>query len=419
MNRVVFAVLFLFSISFSQFAYTQLDSLSTLNDCERSFLTNNLNLLAAKYDIDAAQALVIQARLWENPNIGIEVNAYNPDRKSYFDVGVNGDKAFSIQQIIHIGGQKHNETEVAKANADVTQLQFFDLLRTLKKELRQSYFAIYYDNLSYQAIVIQMESLNQLIEQYSKQVKEGNIALKDLVRLQSLYLDLHSKKTELYKNITENQSTLSLLVGQNISTLTPTDAEIHNYSKTKLPGIDSLFQLAIKNRPDYNISFKQEEAAHWNLKWQRSLAVPDLTLGTAFSQRGGAFNNQWTTSISLPLELWNWNQGNIKSADAKLKSASTTKKYMVNQVMQDLILSTKKWKEASDNVNLINDETIQTFRKVDESMFKNFRHGNVSLIEFTDFLESFTQSLMQYHQIEKSLVNACEDINYNTSSTIF
>ena len=247
MNRVVFAVLFLFSISFSQFAYTQLDSLSTLNDCERSFLTNNLNLLAAKYDIDAAQALVIQARLWENPNIGIEVNAYNPDRKSYFDVGVNGDKAFSIQQIIHIGGQKHNETEVAKANADVTQLQFFDLLRTLKKELRQSYFAIYYDNLSYQAIVIQMESLNQLIEQYSKQVKEGNIALKDLVRLQSLYLDLHSKKTELYKNITENQSTLSLLVGQNISTLTPTDAEIHNYSKTKLPGIDSLFQLAIKN----------------------------------------------------------------------------------------------------------------------------------------------------------------------------
>ena len=149
------------------------------------------------------------------------------------------------------------------------------------------------------------------------------------------------------------------------------------------------------------------------------MAVPDLTLGTAFSQRGGAFNNQWTTSISLPLELWNWNQGNIKSADAKLKSASTTKKYMVNQVMQDLILSTKKWKEASDNVNLINDETIQTFRKVDESMFKNFRHGNVSLIEFTDFLESFTQSLMQYHQIEKSLVNACEDINYNTSSTIF
>jgi outer membrane protein, heavy metal efflux system len=347
MNRPLF-VLFFVSSFYSIHLYSQTDTIHSLTDCERLFLTNNLALLAAKYDIDAAKASVIQARLWENPNFSIEVNAYNPERNAYFDVGVNGDKYFSIQQIIHIGGQKRFETEVAKSNADITQLQFFDLLRTLKKQLRQSYFSIYYDNLSYQAIIVQMESLNQLIDQYLKQVKEGNIALKDLVRLQSLYLDFRSKKSELYRNITENESILSLLVGKRIGGLIPTEAEINSYIKSTLPPIDSLYQLAIKNRPDYTMAVKQEESAMWNLKWQKSLAIPDLTFGTAFSQRGGAFNNQWTTSVSLPLELWNWNQGNIKSADAKVKSASSSKKYMINQVMQDLVLSTKSWKEASE-----------------------------------------------------------------------
>jgi cobalt-zinc-cadmium efflux system outer membrane protein len=42
-----------------------------LPEAEKMFLDSNLQLLAQRYNIDANQALVIQARLWPNPNFSI------------------------------------------------------------------------------------------------------------------------------------------------------------------------------------------------------------------------------------------------------------------------------------------------------------------------------------------------------------
>ncbi|MEI7676841.1 MAG: TolC family protein [Bacteroidales bacterium] len=412
----------LFLIVFTIFSVTsraQSDSLFSLSDCERIFLKNNLNLLAAKFNVNVAQAAVIQARLWDNPSLSIEINAYNPDGNKFFDVGVNGDKSFGIEQLIHLGSKRHNELELARTNVVIAQLQFSDLLRNLKQQLRESYFAIYYDNLSYQAIVNQMESLNILIQEYEKQVAKGNISMKDLVRLKSLYLDFRSKKSELFKSISDNQSNLSLLVGKDFLIPQPKAEELKLYSSKDIPAIDSLYHSALNNRPDYQIAEKQVEASAWNLKWQKSLVVPDVSLGANYSQRAGAFPNALTMSLSVPLALWNRNQGNIKSADAQMKSNIASKDYLKAKVMQDVVVAQKKWKDALENSKLLDQETIQNFKKVSDSMFKNFEHGNVSLIEFTDFLESYTQSILQYNQLGKNLVNTSEDINFYTSSTIF
>lgn len=417
MKNLLFLFLLLLLTSLSLHAQT--DSLYSLVDCERSFLERNLNLLAAKYNVTAAQATVIQAGLWENPSLSVELNALNPDRKRFFDIGSNGDKAISIQQIIHIGGQKHNEAQLARANASIAQLEFADLLRNLKLTLRQSYFSIYYDNLSYQAIIKQMESLNRLIEEYELQVKLGNLSLKDLIRLKALYLDFHGKKTELYKTISENQSNLALLVGIDGIVPLPKADELTQYKIAELPPIEELYQKALRTRPDYLMGEMQVEAAALNEKWQKSLAVPDLTLGANYAQRGGAFYNQMTVSVGVPLVLWNRNQGAIRAAAAQTKVATASKDYLKVKVMQDIVLSHKKWTDALQNSMLVNEETMQSFKNVADAMFKNFEHGNVSLVEFTDFLESYNMSLLQYHLFGKAYVTACEELNFYSYSPIF
>lgn len=415
MKKCLFPILLFFSL----FSNAQTDSIYSLVDCERAFLDHNLSLLAAKYNVTAAQAAVIQAKLWENPSLSVELNALNPDRKRFFDVGSNGDKAISIQQIIHIGNQKHNETQLARANASIAQLEFAELLRNLKLTLRQSYFSIYYDNLSYQSISKQMVSLNRLIEEYELQVKLGNLSLKDLIRLKALYLDFHGKKTELYKTISENQSNLAVLVGKDGIIPLPKEDELAQYKMTELPPIEEIYQTALRTRPDYLMAEMQVEASAWNEKWQKSLAIPDLTLGANYAQRGGAFNNQMTVSVGVPLVLWNRNQGTIRAAAAQTKSATANKDYLKVRVMQDIVLAKKKWKDAYENSVLINEETMQNFKKVADAMFKNFEHGNISLVEFTDFLESYNLSLLQFHQFGKAYVTSCEELNFYSFMPIF
>jgi cobalt-zinc-cadmium efflux system outer membrane protein len=395
------------------------DTLLSLKDCERVFLENNLSLLAAKFNIDEAKAAVTQAGLWDNPSFQANLNAYNPEQKKMFDVGLNGEKAFSLQQLILLGGKRHNEVEMARTNGRIAELEFSDLLRNLKLQLRQSYFEIYYDNMSYQAISSQMNNLDSLIISYNRQVEKGNIPQKDLVRLQSLYLSFKQQKSDLYNNIIDNQNDLELITGLKNIVPEPTSQEFAVYERKALPPLDSLQNTAIVNRSDYLVSAKQVEVSNLNLKFQKLQVVPDLTAGFGWDQQGGAFLNALTFSVGVPLPLWNRNQGNIKMASAQLKAANINKLYLGDKVKNEVDLSFKKWKDAYANHLLLTPSAIQNFKQVEDGVLNNFKHGNLSLIEFTDFMESYNQTLMQYYKFSRTLVDSCEQLNFITNSTIF
>src|SRR5450759_141331 len=73
----------------------------SLKDAEILFLKNNFDLLAARYQINEAEAAVIQTKLWDNPSFNYEQGAYNRDTKKWFDFSQNGESAVSLQQLIY------------------------------------------------------------------------------------------------------------------------------------------------------------------------------------------------------------------------------------------------------------------------------------------------------------------------------
>ena len=287
----------------------------SLPEAESIFLKNNLTLLAAHYNIDASKALTIQARIWDNPTFSADLNAYNPENNKYFDVGYNGEKAFAIQQIIYLGGKKRNEARLAKSNEEIAELQFSDLLRSLKLQLRRSFYTLYFNSKNIENSDKQIAHIEELVNSYTVQAQKGNIALKEVVRLQSLFLNLKNERNEIVNSSIEEQDNLKLLLGQS-DDISPkiTDADIAKYAVNTVLDIKTLEDKAIANRPDYLQKQKAIESNEWNVKWQKSQSIPDITLGAAFDQRSGAFNNQVDALIGIPLPLWNKNKGNIKYA---------------------------------------------------------------------------------------------------------
>ena len=89
----------------------------TLQQAEERFLKNNLQLLAARFNIDAAKAAVVQAELWNNPNISIEQNAYNKFTKRYFDVTKTGNTDIQLQQLILLAGKRDKQIRLAEINS--------------------------------------------------------------------------------------------------------------------------------------------------------------------------------------------------------------------------------------------------------------------------------------------------------------
>lgn len=392
----------------------------TLEDCESQFLKNNLFLLASQYNIDASKALTIQARIWDNPTITAELNAYNPERNQYFDIRKEGQKAFGIEQLIYLGGKKRNEVKLAQTNEQLAELQFNDLLRTLKLQLRKSFYTVYYNTKSLETTDKQLAHIEDLINSYSIQAQKGNIPLKDVVRLQSLYLNFKNERMEVVNNNIEEQANLKLLLNST-ETIAPivSDTEFNKYLKTFNFDLKSFEDQAVANRPDYLAKQKEIDANEINVKWQKSLSVPDITVGATYDQRSGAFNKEANLTLGIPLPLWNKNKGNIKYAQTILDQSKVEKQNFDLQLQTEITSAWNKWDESRKNYAVIKPTVNADFDAVYNGMLTNFQKRNVSLLEFTDFMESYNQATVQVNELKKKLALSGEELNSTINKDLF
>lgn len=392
----------------------------TLQDCESQFLKNNLFLLASQYNIDASKALTIQARIWDNPSITAELNAYNPERNQYFDIGKQGQKAFGIEQLIYLGGKKRNEIKLAQTNEKLAELQFNDLLRTLKLQLRKSFFTVYYNKKSLETTDNQLAHIEDLINSYSVQVQKGNIPLRDLVRLQSLYLNFKNERMEVINENIEEEANLKLLLNSTESIVPDISKEEFNKYLVTIPFDLKTFQdEAIANRPDYLAKQKDIESNEINVKWQKSLSIPDITVGANYDQRSGAFNKEANLTLGIPLPLWNKNKGNIKYAQTILEQSKIEKQNFDLQLQTEITSAWNKWDESRKNYVVIKPTVNSDFEAVYNGILTNFQKRNISLLEFTDFMESYNQASIQINELKKKVVLSGEELNSTINKDLF
>ncbi|WP_289834430.1 TolC family protein, partial [Parabacteroides goldsteinii] len=185
----------------------------TLQEAGQRFATCNLELIAERYNIDIAEAGVIQARLFENPVISLEQNVYNRLNGKYFDVGKEGEAVIEIEQLIYIAGQRNKRVRVEKLNKEMAVYQFEEVLRTLRSELNSKFIEIYYTRKSLSVYDKEIDYLERLLEAMKEQNEKGNISLLEKSRIQALLLSLQQERNDALNRLIALQGDMRLLLG--------------------------------------------------------------------------------------------------------------------------------------------------------------------------------------------------------------
>ena len=179
---------------------------------EKMFLDSNLQLLAQRYNIDANEALVLQAKLWPNPNFSVGHTLYSAQLRQFFPTGYNDETTFELDQEILLAGKRNKQIKLAQANVTLTRYQFFDLLRTLKYTLRTDYFNIYYLQESAKAYNGEIVALTKIVNAYAGAQAKGYISEKDLVRIRAQLYSFVSEYNDLINQINDTESELRLVL---------------------------------------------------------------------------------------------------------------------------------------------------------------------------------------------------------------
>lgn len=389
-----------------------------LDQVDSLFLKQNLFLIAAQLNVGAADALIIQAKAYPNPNISVGLDAYDSQNKQAFFIGPNGEKSYEFDQLILIGGKRKAEIDLAKKNKELAEEQFADLLRNLKYQLHQSFYEL---ERTYSVMPIydrQLQLLFELINSHEIQAKKGNVPVKDVIRLKTAYLNLSNDRTDLLKEQLDQLKQIRVLLREN-SFIVPvlTDNGYERYNEILQTNV--LFKAATDNRPDLKIAMLQSDYAAINLRLQKRNAIPDLTFTTSYDQAGNAFRDQYLVGVGIPLPIWDRNRGNIKASKFQFQLADTLAGQKQNEVEGEVLSSIEKMNRSVQEYNRSMALYSDDFGIVFQGESDNYRKGNISLLEFLDFLESYDQSVADFERIKRDLLLAAEEINYVTATKIY
>lgn len=391
----------------------------SLLECENAFQQNNLQLLAEQYSINMADADILQAKIWELPQMSGYINAYNPQDKRVLDAGRA--KGFEVTQLIYMGGKKKNEIAFARSNKELAQLQFSQLLIELRTQLHTNYYNLYYEKLKLENTNKQLGYMNDLLKAYKVQSAKGNVSLKDEVRLQSIVIQLNNDKVNINKNLLEFEQNLKVLTGitENIEPQISDEEAKQVLTAQPFGDDDELKRKALENNADYLFILKLIDNSKLYAQWQKSLNVPDLNVGAEYDQASGTFNNEINLKVGIPIPLWKSNKGNVEKANYAIKQNQK------NAEFQKLNLETKVqsafqiWKTQYNQLAEIKSTDLSNLDLVYDGMLKNFRNGNISLIEFTDFMESYRQTALQIYDMKNDLMESAIQLNQLVQTKIF
>jgi cobalt-zinc-cadmium efflux system outer membrane protein len=404
------------------FAQPHQDTLRlTLNDAEKMFLDSNLLLLAQRYNIDAQQALVVQARLYPNPNFSIGHGLYSAQLREFFPTGRNDETTMQLEQEILLAGKRNKAVRLAQANAELSQNQFFDLMRTLKYTLRTDFFQIYYQLRSTRVYDAEIKALNQIVNAFAQEEGKGYISEKEVVRIRAQLYSFQAEYSDLINRINDTESELRLILQAKPSFfIAPAvdTAAVAKLDPEQYP-LPTLIDSAYHNRTDLQIAKTNTRINQLNYTYQKALAVPDLSLSLGYDEAGSFLFGYYGIGASIDLPFFNRNQGNIKNARALISNTEATQHYTQATVDENVAASLQKAFAQERLYRSIDPKFANDFERLTGEVIKNYQKRNISILDFLDFYDSYKQNAVQLNTILFNRVSAFEDINYYTGTNFF
>src|SRR6478735_2274977 len=182
---------------------------------EKIFLQKNLSLLAAKYNIDANEALIKQAKLWDNPVLATDQNIYDGEKgegKFFRHTSTEGQIFIQLSQLIKTAGKRSKLAQLATDNTNTAKAQFNDVMRILRYSLRSDMVEIDHQLQIRKVYDAQIIELQHLVKGMDEEFKAGNIALKDNIRVKALLFSLQNELVNITSVIMQAQSEIKLLL---------------------------------------------------------------------------------------------------------------------------------------------------------------------------------------------------------------
>ena len=389
---------------------------NTIQDLEAQFLQNNYLLIANKLNIDKADAEIVQEKLWNNPTLSIsEVNlwkTYQIEEQPYLfgKYGKNQQVSVELEQLIETAGKRKKRVAIKQLEKNNALFDYEELLRELKKELRQSFYTLSRINQEENQLQNMLNLFTQMSNQYERQSKLQNVSKADFYRIQTELLGLQKESVLLENEKIDGLNKLRLLTQNSELNIDQLQFETSIKSQNQLP-----FDLK-NSAKNQNIGLKKQgnelNLAKNQLILEKAQRTPDLTFQLNYDRGGNIMRDFVGVGVSVDLPIFNTNKGNIKAAKISIEQQLANQNAYQLELDQSIDRLQNQLKKIEETLNFWSSEKEQEQNLMIENYKKHLQNKHITLMEFIDFTQAYREAQQAYLELQETYKHTYEELQY-------
>jgi cobalt-zinc-cadmium efflux system outer membrane protein len=380
----------------------------TIEEAVRQAIENNLALLAERYNLSIANARILQARLRPNP-----VFTMGADYQDLLGRGFTAQNSagppelnWRVDHIIEGGGKRQRRIETAEAAKSVAELQLADSIRRLTFDVQSAFTDVILAKESLALAQENLKSLNNIVEVNRTRVRAGDLAQVEMARSEVAALAFRNavSQAELRLQIARNK--LQLLLGRRQQTAS---AEVAGALRRDDPAwnLEELRTQALSLRPDLDALKRDQARSQSDLRLQIAQGKIDYTAGAMYHHQysysdGRAFGFY----LSMPLPLWNRNQGEIERAKTEQQQILARIRAVEAEVNNEVDTAYQQYTAARGLLDNIEKNMLTQAKSVREATEYSYKRGEASLVELLDAQRAFNETMQSYNEARAEYARA-------------
>ncbi|NEX63318.1 TolC family protein [Noviherbaspirillum galbum] len=345
---------------------------------------SNADISAAVREVQATEAAVQQAGIIRNPDISASIEDTRRETRT---------TTIQLNQPIELGGKRTARVSAAERGRDAAIME----LNARKTQIRAAVVTAFYDLVAAQERYRLAQATVDLAQRAttiaSKRVQAGKVSPVEETRARVAESGVRVELAQATGELDGARRRLAATWG---STMPRFDhAEDHLEKLPQLPALSDLAQR-LDQSPELLRARIEVDRRQALTQVERSRRTPDVIVSIGAKRDEQLGRNQAIVGVSVPLPLFDRNQGNVLEALRRTDKARDELTATEVRLRSDLAQAYGRLNASLNEVTLLQKEVLPGAQSAYDATTKGFELGKFSFLEVLDAQRTFFQAKSQY-----------------------
>ncbi|URN87626.1 MAG: TolC family protein [Pseudomonas protegens] len=368
----------------SQSASAVEQPLLSLDSALARAFANNPELAAARWEIDIAQGARQQAGLIPNPVLSVDAEDTRRDSRT---------TSVKLSQALELGGKRGARIDVASRGQELAALE----LERRRNQLRADVLDAYYTALRAQERT-QLAGRSLALAERGVAVAQGrvNAGKASPVEATRAQVQLAEVRLELNRGQMEQDNAyrrLAMVTGAATSDFAGVQEQ-----PLALAALPAPAQLLGRLPETTELRLAEQELVQReaSLGLEKAQRIPDLDVSVGSQYDASARERVNLVGLSMPLPLFNRNQGNVLSAARRADQARDLRNATELRLRTETRQALEQWNTARGEVQSFNQTILPAAQRAVDSATQGFEMGKFSFLDVLDAQRTLIGARTQY-----------------------